>query len=120
MVQEGAVLERPSRVHRTGRAIVLIPGPYDNLCKKINGINTYDVFGSHTWLLNVNIAHFPPVVVHSIPDHFPLLCNHRNRKQTHERRAVMKDTVIIPMLVITTAILSRPSDQAFVTVVFKV
>ena len=53
MVQEGAVLERPSRVHRTGRAIVLIPGPYDNLCKKINGINTYDVFGSHSFELRL-------------------------------------------------------------------
>ena len=37
----------PSRVDRKGRAIVLMPGPYDNCSKKVNGINTYDVFGSH-------------------------------------------------------------------------
>jgi hypothetical protein len=37
----------PSRVYRRGRAIVLMPGPHDNFCRKVNGINTYDVFGYH-------------------------------------------------------------------------
>jgi len=25
-----------------------MPGPYDKFCKKVNGIKTYDVFGSHS------------------------------------------------------------------------
>jgi len=24
-----------------------MPEPYDSYCKKVNGVNTYDVFGSH-------------------------------------------------------------------------
>lgn len=58
--------------------------------------------------LNVNFTHFPPDIVYSLQSHFPLLCNQRNRKQTHERRTDMKDTIIIPILVIITAFLSRP------------
>jgi hypothetical protein len=30
-----------------GRAIVLMPGPYDSRGKKVNEVNKYDVFGSH-------------------------------------------------------------------------
>jgi hypothetical protein len=48
-------------VDRRGRAIVLMPGPYDKFCKKVNGINTDDVFGSHNpaypcWVLEVQIV----------------------------------------------------------------
>ena len=32
---------------RTGRAIVLMSGPYDSRRKKVNEVRTYDVFGSH-------------------------------------------------------------------------
>jgi len=39
---------RPSSVDRTGRAIVLMPGPYDSRGKKANEVKRYDVFGSHT------------------------------------------------------------------------
>jgi hypothetical protein len=35
---------RPSSVDRTGRAIVLMPGPYDSCGKKVNEVNMYDVF----------------------------------------------------------------------------
>ena len=38
---------------RRGRAIVLMPGPYDNFCRKVNGIDTYDVFGSHRQNLTI-------------------------------------------------------------------
>jgi len=58
--------------------------------------------------LNVNFTHLRPDILYSLQSHFPLLCNQRNRKHTHERRTVMKDTIIIPMLVIITAFLSRP------------
>ena len=39
---------RPSSVHRTGRVIVLMQGPYDSRGKKVNEVNMYDVFGRHT------------------------------------------------------------------------
>ena len=32
---------------RTGRAIVLMQGPYDSRGKKIKEVRRYDVFGSH-------------------------------------------------------------------------
>ncbi len=38
---------RPSSAERTGRAIVLMPGPHDSRGKKVNEVRTYDVFGSH-------------------------------------------------------------------------
>ena len=38
---------RSSSVDRTGRAIVLMPGPYDSRGKKVNEVKTHDVFGSH-------------------------------------------------------------------------
>jgi hypothetical protein len=44
---------RPSSVDRTGRAIVLMPGPYDSRDKKVNEVKTYDVFGSHKGVLAV-------------------------------------------------------------------
>ena len=58
--------------------------------------------------LNVNFAHFPPDILYRIQGRFPLLCNQRNRIQTHKRRAAMKDTIIIPTLVVIAAFLSRP------------
>ena len=42
------LLSRPSSVDRTGRAIVLMPGPYDSRGKKVNEVKRYDVFGSHS------------------------------------------------------------------------
>ena len=42
------VATRPSSEDRTGRAIVLMPGPYDSHGKKVNEARTYDVFGSHS------------------------------------------------------------------------
>jgi hypothetical protein len=36
-------------VDKMGRAIVLMPGPYDTCSKKVNGIIAYKVFGSHSW-----------------------------------------------------------------------
>jgi len=42
------VRSRPNSVDRTGRAIVLMQGPYDSRGKKVNEVNTYDVFGSHS------------------------------------------------------------------------
>ncbi len=38
---------RPSSVDRTGRARVLMPGPYDSRGKKVNEVNAYDVFDRH-------------------------------------------------------------------------
>ena len=38
---------RPSSEDTTGRAIVLMPGPYDSQGKKVNEVGTYDVFGSY-------------------------------------------------------------------------
>ena len=49
------VRSRPSSVDRTGRAIVLMQGPYDSRGKKVNEVNTYDVFGSHN-LVDLNGA----------------------------------------------------------------
>ena len=43
---------RPSSVHRTGRVIVLMQGPYDSRGKKVNEVNMYDVFGRHSTQLN--------------------------------------------------------------------
>ena len=32
----------------TGKAIVLMPGPYDSQRKKVNKVKAYNVFGAHT------------------------------------------------------------------------
>jgi hypothetical protein len=42
-----------------GRAIVLMPGPYDSHSKKVNEVNKYDVFGSHKALARVGSTNDP-------------------------------------------------------------